>query len=471
MHRVIVLEKAEDFTGKHGTELRDKGYEIFRTRSIREACLQLKKDNISLIVATDEFDLKIKDFIRFQGLSKDVPKLIITEKKSLSKIKPWLKDDLAYPIFRPVSLKEFSYLYERLNAEGVVINENKRLKDEFLITKKQLEFFEEVSRTLTSALELDDVMTTIMEKTKDMTRAEAWSIMLLDEDTGELVFKRIRGEKAKKIQRFRLKLGEGIAGWVAKEGVPVVIPDVSKDPRFYEKIDRAIHFKTKSMMCVPIKSKGRVLGVLEVVNKATGEPFTQADLDLLLRLVDHAAIAVERASLYQKMAEMAITDDLTKLFNLRYLNRTIDTEIERSNRYGSSVSVIFMDLDYFKNVNDQYGHLVGSKLLVEVAQLLLRNLRTIDIVARYGGDEFVVVLPQTNPRAAFMIAERIRRSMLRNVFLKNEGYSLRLTASFGIASYPESAKTREELIRFSDEAMYKVKNTTRDGVYAILPQK
>ncbi len=126
-----------------------------------------------------------------------------------------------------------------------------------------------------------------------------------------------------------------------------------------------------------------------------------------------------------------------------------------------------MDIDHFKLINDNYGHLVGSKLLVEMGQLLIASLRTIDIVARYGGDEFVVVLPQTAPSSAVQIAERIRKSIERNIFLKKEGYSLRLTASFGVASYPESAQSKEDLLRLADEAMYRVKYQTRNGVYAI----
>jgi diguanylate cyclase (GGDEF)-like protein len=127
-----------------------------------------------------------------------------------------------------------------------------------------------------------------------------------------------------------------------------------------------------------------------------------------------------------------------------------------------------MDVDHFKRINDSYGHLIGSKVLVEMGQLLLRNLRTVDIVARYGGDEFVFVLPQTTPKSAAQIAERMRKSVEQNTFLKREGYTLKLTASFGVASFPESAKSKEELIKLADEAMYRVKYQTRNAVYAIV---
>jgi diguanylate cyclase (GGDEF)-like protein len=143
-------------------------------------------------------------------------------------------------------------------------------------------------------------------------------------------------------------------------------------------------------------------------------------------------------------------------------------EITRAIRHRTSLSLIFMDVDHFKNVNDNYGHLVGSKLLVEMGQLLLKSLRTVDIVARYGGDEFVIVLPQTTPKNAVQIAERIRKSVELNAFLKKDGYAFKITASFGVASYPESATSKEDLLSLADEAMYRVKHQTRNGVYAIV---
>jgi diguanylate cyclase (GGDEF)-like protein len=127
-----------------------------------------------------------------------------------------------------------------------------------------------------------------------------------------------------------------------------------------------------------------------------------------------------------------------------------------------------MDLDYFKDINDNYGHLVGSKVLVEVGQILINQLRSIDTVARYGGDEFVIVLPQTMLKNAMVIAERMRKALASHTFLKSEGYSLRLSASFGVASYPESAKSKEDLIKLADESMYSVKKRARNGVYAII---
>jgi len=406
-------------------------------------------------------------FRNFLKITKSIPKIILADSQQTKGMLLWLKEPLSYPLYSP-GRKEFLYFIKKVLKETSMVLENSKLKNDLMQTKRELNFYEEISKALTSSLNLRDILTKIMDKVKEMTKAEAWSILLIDEATGELVFDKTAGRKSKQIQKFRLKMGEGIAGWVAQEGIPIIVPDVSKDTRFLGKIDIAVHFKTKSLMCVPIKSNEEVLGVIEIVNKTTGEPFKKEDLDLLLRLVDEIAIAIERTSLYQKMTELAITDDLTKLFNTRYLNRTIEVEIQRSSRYSTSVSLIFMDIDHFKVINDGYGHLVGSKVLVEMGQLLLKSLRTVDIVARYGGDEFVIVLPQTPPQAAVQIAERMRKSVETFTFLKKEGYALKLTASFGVASYPESAKSKDELIRFADEAMYRVKFQTRNAVYAIV---
>jgi len=399
--------------------------------------------------------------------SKGIPKLLIFHDKNAKSLLDWLRESHVYPLYNP-SESELSRFAIRLIKEFSALKAEQELKKELEIIKKEIKFYEDINKLLTSTVDINKILIMIMKRVKELTSAGAWSILMVDLETGDLVFENVEGVSKKKIKKFRLKPGEGIAGWVAQTGIPVVVPDVSKDPRFSSRIDKATHYKTKTLMCVPIKSKDQTLAVLEIINKTTGEPFTENDLNLLLKFVNQAALALEHASLYQKMEELVITDDLTKLFNTRYLNRTIETEVIRSNRYHTSVSLIFMDIDYFKHINDNYGHLVGSKVLVEMGQLLINQLRTIDIVARYGGDEFVMVLPQTSPADAVRIAERIRKSVEQNVFLKKEGYNLRLTSSFGVASYPESAKSKEELLRVADEAMYRVKHSTRNGVFAII---
>jgi diguanylate cyclase (GGDEF)-like protein len=203
--------------------------------------------------------------------------------------------------------------------------------------------------------------------------------------------------------------------------------------------------------------------VVQVINRLGGK-FTQEDLDALLTLVEPCAIAIENAMLFQRAEQLTITDDLTKLFNSRYLNLYIGREIKRCKRHGIPLSVIFLDLDGFKGVNDQYGHLAGSRTLTEVGQILSEAVRESDILARYGGDEFVVVLPETPPSGALVIAERIRRSIESHCFLQAQGLIARISASFGIASYPDHALTPEGLIQKADQAMYRVKEREKNGI-------
>ena len=184
----------------------------------------------------------------------------------------------------------------------------------------------------------------------------------------------------------------------------------------------------------------------------------------MLTLVEPCAIAIENATLFQRTEQLTITDDLTRLFNSRYLNLYLGREISRCKRHGIPLSVIFLDLDGFKGINDQHGHLAGSGTLTEVGTILAAGVRESDILARYGGDEFVVVLPETPASGALVIAERLRRAIEEHRFLEPQGVCARISASFGIATYPDHALSPEGLIQKADQAMYRVKEREKNGI-------
>ncbi len=302
-----------------------------------------------------------------------------------------------------------------------------------------------------------------MHQISVLMQPENWSLLLIDEETNELYFEIIVGENTDKIKDLRLKIGEGIAGWVAKHGEPLLVPDVSEDPRFSSKADKKSDFTTKSIICVPVESKGRILGVIELINYYDDRVFKEEDLKILSILADYTAIALENARYYDMAKKLIMTDELTGLYNSRFLHQLLDGRGEQLKDL-SQVSMIFIDLDYFKSINDKYGHLMGSKALQEFGELLHRSLREEDIAIRYGGDEFVILVPNVEKSEAYELAKKIRSKLKKERFLKGEGVNLKVTASFGIAAIPEDASNYQELIGEADKAMYRVKNTFRDGI-------
>jgi len=328
---------------------------------------------------------------------------------------------------------------------------------------EELDIFHGVAKALTSSLDLDSILQTIMEKMAEYFRPENWSLLMVDEEKGELYFAIAVGTASESLKNVRLKVGEGIAGWVAKQGERLVVPDVMSDPRFAKRIDELTSWETRSIICIPLRSKHRVLGVIQLVN-VNMEGFGDQELFFLQALCDYAAIAIENARAVEKIQELTITDDCTGLYNARHLYKTLEAEVYRSSRFNYEFSVLFIDLDHFKQVNDTYGHLVGSKLLAEIGYLVKAQLRLIDYAFRYGGDEFVVLLPQTGKDAALYVARRLRDSFRTSLFCKDEGLNLNVRASMGMATYPHDAKTPHDIIRQADEMMYLVKNTTRDNI-------
>ncbi|HUB09189.1 MAG TPA: sensor domain-containing diguanylate cyclase [Myxococcales bacterium] len=342
--------------------------------------------------------------------------------------------------------------------------EAKDLLRELKRTVDELAAFNEIGKTLTSTLDIREVMRIIMQKVSELLKPQNWSLLLVDEKKNELYFEIAVGEGAEKIKGLRIQLGEGIAGWVAREGVPVTVTDVRQDPRFSARFDEVAHFNTRAVLAVPLRCKGRTLGVIEVINGFSAQDFSEDDVRTLASIADYAAIALENARNFQRIEELTVVDDHTGLFNSRYLYRQLEVETVRARRFGHPLSIVFLDLDHFKTVNDTYGHQLGSQLLREVGSVLLSTLRAIDVATRYGGDEFVVLLPETDRAQAKLAAERLRQAMGERYFLKDHGLAVRITASFGVATFPDDASSADELMRKADMAMYQVKESGRDGV-------
>ncbi len=341
------------------------------------------------------------------------------------------------------------------------------LLDEVIALRREvrrLSLFHEVGKELASTLDLSRVLTTIMEKLSQLLHPDSWSLLLADERRETLSFEIAVGPGASELKHARVKMGRGLAGWCAEHGEAVVVTDARSDPRFDPTFDSLTGATTRRVVCVPISGRDGTLGVIELVNVTFGERFEEEDLPTLRHLADYAAIAIDNARYVARIHELTITDSTTALYNARHLAFVLDAELYRAARFDYPLSLVFVDLDRFKEVNDRHGHETGSRLLHGVAELLKRHLRQIDSAFRYGGDEFVLLLPQTGKADALVVVQRLRHLLRTARLLADDGLDLTVTASFGIASSPDDGRTRSDLIRRADEAMYQVKQGARDGI-------
>jgi diguanylate cyclase (GGDEF)-like protein len=299
---------------------------------------------------------------------------------------------------------------------------------------------------------------------------EACSILMRDDSGRELVFTASRTLQAGVVDGVRIRADQGIAGWVAQQREPACVADVSKDPRHYTGLDSKSHFHTRSLLCVPVISKDTLLGVIEVINKVDGSSFTPDEQRLVQRLADHAAIAIENASLYRQAQVAAVTDDLTGLANTRRFNRALPEAIERARHSGEPLSLLVLDLDNFKSVVDTHGHLVGSRTIATIGRMIGHMIRPGDLAARFGGDEFVVILTATDTGTAYGIAQSIREAIEAASTLDGNGIDISMvTASIGVATFPDHAGSAETLFRAADAAMYRVKRDRKNAI-AVAPR-
>ena len=291
--------------------------------------------------------------------------------------------------------------------------------------------------------------------------SEASSLLLYDPEGRELVFNASRTLQTGVVDGMRLRCDQGIAGWVARHRESVCLDDAAKDPRHYTGIESQTGFVPRSMLCVPMVSKDTLLGVIQVINKVDGSSFTEAELRLAQTLADHAAIAIENASLYRQAHVASVTDDLTGLGNTRHFNRMLPAFLA----HGGPVSLLVLDLDNFKAIVDTYGHLVGSRTIGYLGKIIGHLIRPGDVAARFGGDEFVVILPATDAASALEIAEMIRAAIETCSALEGNGVDLStVTASVGVATFPDHAKNADDLFRAADTAMYTIKHRGKNAV-------
>lgn len=321
-----------------------------------------------------------------------------------------------------------------------------------------LRVFHDVARALTSSLELEEILSAIMNKMAQFFGPERWSLLMVDETSGELYYAIAVGENAESLKGLRVPLGEGVAGWVAATGNPLVVPDVALDPHWSAFAASHPDLNIQSIACVPVRSGNKTLGVIQLLNSKL-DLMSEYSISFLRILCDYAAIAIQNARSMTLIQELTITDDCTGLFNARHLYTMLDDQVAT----GRQFSLLFIDLDRFKAVNDTHGHLVGSRLLAEVGGLLKRSIGPANAAFRYGGDEFVALMPGLNKAAATAATNKVCDELRAARFLEGAGLSLKISGSFGLATYPEDGSSVPTILRAADTMMYEAK-VTRDSV-------
>ncbi len=318
----------------------------------------------------------------------------------------------------------------------------------------------DIVRAVNLTLEPSKIAELIVERAATWVPAPCWAVVSSD-PTGQLSVLADRG--------LMSDMGPavyGIATWVMTRGQEFVAADLQCDTR-------VSHPSGGSVVAFPLSCRGRRVGALIGLDRqrSAREPhLAPSMLRAVHILLEPASVALDNALLLKRAEALSVTDDLTHLYNSRYLNQVLHRETKRASRSGRPLSLLFIDLDGFKSINDTHGHLFGSRALVEAAAVIRSSARETDVVSRFGGDEFAIVLPDTGGEGAFAVGARVREKIAAFTFLAGDGLDIHLTASVGVATLPDVAASSEELVQAADKAMYQVKDSGKNGIQtAIAP--
>jgi diguanylate cyclase (GGDEF)-like protein len=316
--------------------------------------------------------------------------------------------------------------------------------------------FLEIVRGVNATLDPQKIADVILDHAVTWLPSPSWAVVSADL-SGQLSVLADRGLTPGMEPSVR-----AVATWVMHRSQEFVTPDLAHDTRVSDAQGGAV-------IAFPLSCRGRRVGALVALDPQPSARETRLP-DSVLRavrlLLEPASVALDNALLLKRAEALSVTDDLTHLYNSRYLNLVLRRETKRASRSGRPLSLLFIDLDGFKAVNDTHGHLFGSRALVEAAAVIRASARETDVVARFGGDEFALVLPDTGGEGAFAVGERIRERIAAFHFLSADRLDIHLTVSVGVATLPDVAASAEELVQAADEAMYRVKESGKNGIQA-----
>ena len=352
-------------------------------------------------------------------------------------------------------LEVYQDITEQKKAENIV----RTLADTLKTEKQKLEKILSIDLRMRSIRKLNDLVDFIVDKATEVLEAEKCSLMLLDTGSNELAIRGSKGLDDEMIMGARVKMGNSISGMVAEESCPILVKDIESNVRFARQ--NRPSYRTRSFISAPIKVHNKVIGVVNIADKKSDIDwaFSEMDLHILCTIVHLASVAIENADFVRQLTHLSMTDSLTGMYNHRFFVKNLDREIERSKRYTTSLCLFMIDLDNFKSYNDTCGHLEGDQLLKSLGHILESNLRVIDIVCRYAGDEFVVILPETDITEAKIVAVKIKKA-IETTLAKQK-----ITISIVLAKYLIPSMSKYDFILKADTALFEAKKRGRNMIH------
>jgi diguanylate cyclase (GGDEF)-like protein len=341
-----------------------------------------------------------------------------------------------------------------------------RLTDQLESRRVALDRLHDFLRGVASTLDSRRAYQLILMKVREILLAGRSSLMVLNEESGELSLEAALGSDPDFTGSVRMRLGDPVAGLVLETGEPMLVKDVETDVRLQR--TRPGHYSSRSFVSFPIIGGTRKVGVINLTDRLDGMAFSDEDLATLELISPHLALIIDRTEWHKKAEtyqRMSLTDPLTGLPNRRYLEDRLFEEVERSKRYGTALSFMIIDVDHFKTFNDVHGHTSADRVLIKVAQVLRSSIRAIDTSARFAGDEFCIVLPETELAAAAAIAERLRAAVSRTEIRTEQSETIgNVTISIGVSSFSPSRQSPLAIIQTADRALYQAKTAGRNCV-------
>lgn len=453
---ILVVEDDRFFRELYADLLSGAGYTVAVADCGEEALVHLQQDTFGLVLTDLSMPgisgLELLTRIKSRDPSVDV--ILVTAHADLESALFSLRHGARDYLLKPVNQDQLLHAVQLCMEQRRLLSENSELRNMVGLLQ--------TSQALAGSLDLDAVCHLALDALAREAGTERGMVLLQYEES-----------------EYKIKESKGLEAEAAAALHAAILPEVRTQKSRCGQL-RRINIDAACPACrredlreallVPLLMHSGCAALAVLVN-GTGQPLTEPKSEQNIAfLVEHGGRALDNALRFSDTQEKLYLDELSGLFNYRYLKIALEREMKRADRYATRLSVLFLDLDNFKLVNDTYGHLVGSTLLRELAQLLRRSVREVDVVIRYGGDEYTIILVETGPDMAQQVAERLRRTIESHIFMARDGYRIRLTASLGLATYPDDTTGLNDLLTMADKAMYAGKAAGKNCVYRVADQ-